>query len=78
MLKNLKAEMARKNVKGKDLALLLGCRVATVYDKMNGHYGFSFYEALAIKNHFFPEYDLEYLFHQEQEAEELKQLNATT
>ena len=62
MLLNLRAEMARSNVKPKDIASLLKVRVATVYDKLNGHYSFSFNEALAIKRHFFPEYDLEYLF----------------
>ncbi|MEW4290073.1 helix-turn-helix transcriptional regulator [Rossellomorea marisflavi] len=74
MLNNLKAEMARKNIKGKDVAQFLGVRQATIYDKLNGHYGFSFYEALAIKNCFFPEYDLEYLFKQDNEVRE----NATT
>lgn len=69
MLSNLKAEMARKNIKGKDFALLLGVRDATIYDKMNGHYGFTFYEALEIKKNFFPEYDLEYLFSPEQKEE---------
>lgn len=68
LLSNLKAEMARKNIKGKDIALFLGVRDATVYDKMNGHYGFTFYEALAIKHRFFPEYDLEYLFNKETEV----------
>lgn len=62
MLRNLRAEMARSNVKPKDIAGLLNVRVATVYDKLNGHYCFSFNEALSIKRHFFPEHDLEYLF----------------
>lgn len=62
MLRNLKAEMARAEVKGKDIAEFLNVRDATVYDKLNGHYAFSFNEALAIKKRFFPEHDLEYLF----------------
>ncbi|MFZ0578388.1 MAG: XRE family transcriptional regulator [Psychrobacillus psychrotolerans] len=62
MLRNLKAEMARADVKGKDIAEFLKVRDATVYDKLNGHYAFSFNEALAIKRRFFPESELEYLF----------------
>lgn len=67
MLRNLKAEMARKNVKGKDIANVLGLRVATVYDKINGHSNFTFNEAQQIKRRFFPEYDIEYLFCSEED-----------
>jgi plasmid maintenance system antidote protein VapI len=62
LLRNLRAEMVRSDVKPKDIATLLGVRDATVYDKLNGHYSFSFNEALSIKRHFFPDHDLEYLF----------------
>lgn len=62
MLRNLKAEMAREGVRPKDLAELLEVRVATIYDKLNGHYDFTLNEALKIKNHFFPQHSLEYLF----------------
>lgn len=62
MLMNLRGEMARQGIKGKDLADLLDVRLPTIYDKMNGKYGFTFDEALKIKNHFFPESNLEYLF----------------
>lgn len=62
MLRNLKAEMARFGIKAKDIARFLNVRDATVYDKLNGHYVFSFNEALAIKKQFFPKHDLEYLF----------------
>lgn len=62
MLNNLKAEMVRHGVKAKDISDLLHVRLATVYDKLNGHYEFTFNEALKIKHNFFPNYDLEYLF----------------
>lgn len=62
MLRNLKAEMVRNNVKIKEIATFLGVRDATIYDKVNGHYSFTFNEAVAIKCRFFPEYDIEYLF----------------
>lgn len=57
--------MARKGVKPKDLAKHLGVRRATIYDKLNGRYDFSFTEALSIKSHFFKEHELEYLFNKE-------------
>ncbi|WP_354327250.1 hypothetical protein [Sporolactobacillus kofuensis] len=41
---------------------MLGVRQATISDKLNGHYDFSFNDALKIKRHFFPDLDLEYLF----------------
>lgn len=66
LFKNLKAEMVRHNVKPKDIAELLQVRQATVYDKLNGHYDFSFNEALTIKRMFFPNYDLEYLFERQE------------
>lgn len=68
MLRNLRAEMARDSIKAKDLAKLLDVRIATIYDKLNGHYDFSLNEALKIKRHFFPNKDFEYLFKREEKV----------
>lgn len=62
MLRNLRAEMTRHNIKPKDLANLLDVRVATIYDKLNGRYDFSFNDARKIKEKFFPNENIEYLF----------------
>lgn len=62
MLRNLKAEMVRQNIKPKDLAAFLNVRIATIYDKLNGHYDFSLNEAVRIKREFFPGYEIEFLF----------------
>lgn len=62
MLMNLRAEMARRGIKPKHLAQLLELRLATIYDKLNGKYSFTFDEALAIKNEFFPDSNIEFLF----------------
>jgi DNA-binding XRE family transcriptional regulator len=67
LLKNLRAEMVRINVKPADIAELLGVRYATVIDKLNGRYGFSFKEARKIKCHFFPDMDIEYLFESDED-----------
>ncbi len=64
MYKRLIQAMKSKNVTTTQIANLLGCRIATVSDKINGSVecGFSFSEASKIKKVFFPEYDIEYLF----------------
>lgn len=62
MYRNLEAEIARKGIHKKDIADVWGCRVATVYDKLNGKYPIKLDEAMALKKEFFPEMEIEYLF----------------
>jgi len=62
MYKNLEAEMVRKGITRKDLAALLKVRYATISLKLNGKSKLYYDEALKIKEAFFPEYDVEYLF----------------
>lgn len=62
MFKNLKAEMGRNSIKAKDLARALNVREATISFKMNGKSDFTFSEAKQIKETFFPNLDIEYLF----------------
>lgn len=63
MYPNLNAELARKNIKRVDIAndLFYG-RTATVSDKLNGKYPLLLSEALMIKNKYFPDLELGYLF----------------
>lgn len=68
MLMNLRAEMARRGVKPKHLALLLELRLATIYDKLNGKYAFTFDEALMIKNEYFPDSNIEFLFESSEQS----------
>lgn len=72
MLRNLKAEMARRDVKPKQLADLLNVRKATIYDKLNGKYDFTFSEALEIKETFFPDDNLEFLFKNYKQIERIE------
>lgn len=51
-----------------DIADLLEVRYQTVADKINGISDFKFGEALLIKNEFFPEYEIEYLFSREKQS----------
>ena len=62
MYKNLHFAMKQKNITTTQLAELLGVRIATVSDKINGKSRFYVEEALRIKKVFFPEYEIEYLF----------------
>lgn len=59
---NLRAEMARHNVEIGHLAELLNLRRGAVGNKINGRSRFFYDEAVIIKNHFFPNCELEYLF----------------
>lgn len=67
MLKNFNDIRKEKRVSLVDLADLLEVRYQTVADKINGVSDFKFGEALLIKNEYFPEYDIEYLFEKEKE-----------
>lgn len=62
MLTNLENARKYKDITLKQIADLLGVRIATVSDKINGKSNFTFDEALKIEKVFFPEYTLEYLF----------------
>lgn len=62
MYKNLKAEMARSSILGKDIAKALGTRQATISSRLTGKTEFSYREAKKIKDIFFPHIELEYLF----------------
>ena len=56
--------MKKKKITFGQIAELLECQLATVSDKAQGKYvnGFYFEEAERIKNVFFKEYDIEWLF----------------
>lgn len=62
MYPNLDAEMARKGIKRKDLANLFSGRIPTVSDKLNGKFPLLLEEAERIRNEFFPDLTLDYLF----------------
>lgn len=62
MYRNLFNAMKQKNITSTQIAELLGVRLATVSDKINGKSRFYFEEAMKIKKVFFPEFEIEYLF----------------
>lgn len=70
MLNNLRAEMARYGISTVDIAKVTGKTERSIRDKLIGKTQFSIPDAMAVRDHFFPEMSLEYLFNQgiEQDA----------
>lgn len=62
MYPNLEAEFKRQNIKREDIATLLGINLSTVPDKLNSENRLKLCEAIKIKNAWFPNLSLDYLF----------------
>lgn len=62
---NLKAEMARKNISVEEIASTLKLHRNTVSLKINGKTQFTIEETFLIKEKFFPDCDLKFLFERE-------------
>lgn len=72
MFPNLRAEMARKRITGKDIAKnCLGVRLSTLSAKMHGKSDFTFREAIAIKQYLGVDTPLEELFCKEDQVTEV-------
>lgn len=67
MFQNLKAEMARRNLKAKDIAAAIGVETTSVYQILNGDRKLSIARAFAIKKALFPDLPMEYLFAEDDE-----------
>ena len=66
MLPNLEAEIARNNIKKKAIADALDISERSLRGKLRGESSFTFPQATAIRDTFFPDKELEYLFKQTQ------------
>ena len=62
MYANLEAEMTRVGIKNEDIAKVIKRDERTVRNKRAGVTAFTLDETLAIRDKFFPELSLEYLF----------------
>lgn len=65
---NLKGEMAKKSIKVEDIAKVLQIHRNSASNKINGDTSFSIDEAVKVKEAFFPELSLKFLF-EKKEAE---------
>lgn len=70
MYPNLRAEMARKGLTGKELAKVAGMTNATFSQKCNGKYSFTLDESKAIKEALQTDLPIEELFERKPEENE--------
>lgn len=70
MFKNLRAEMARKEITISDMAAKLGITRDTLGYKLSGKRMINLNEALSIAKEFFPECDVYYLFEELAESKQ--------
>ncbi len=59
---NLKGEMAKRNIKVEDIANALNIHRNSASNKINGDTSFSIEEAVKVKETYFPDLSLKYLF----------------
>ena len=69
MRKNFEKIRKEKGVSLVDIADLLNIKTQTVREKIDGKSDFKFGEALLIKNAFFKEYDMTFLFSNEESSD---------
>lgn len=62
---NLKAEMARKGITGESISQFLKIHRNSFYNKISGDSNFSVDEAIKIREKFFPDTGMGYLFKRE-------------
>ena len=66
MFPNLRAEMARKGLSVNEIASRIGCTSKTFRNKLSGKSEFTRAEVFKIRNEFFPNLSIEYLFQNDQ------------
>ncbi|HEY2419885.1 MAG TPA: XRE family transcriptional regulator [Neobacillus sp.] len=67
MFPNLKAEMARKNIDGVDISVLIECTPKTFSSKLTGKTEFTRSEIFKIQKEIFPNFTVEYLFSEDEQ-----------
>lgn len=70
MYKNLLAEMARRGINNIQIAKAIGINPSTLSAKLNSYDRLKLCEAEKIKNTFFPDMSIEYLFATEPTTED--------
>lgn len=65
---NIKGEMAKRNIKVEDVANVLNIHRNSASNKINGDTSFSIEEAVKVKDTYFPDLSLKYLFEKAEEG----------
>lgn len=68
MCRNLLAEMVRKEIEPEDIMKVIGISRRTWHNKSRGLTQFTVKEAMSIRDTYFPECSIEYLFDRAAEA----------
>lgn len=66
----LRAEMARRGLKGRDIAEALQISSKSAYNKINGITEFTLKETIAIRDKFFPGMTIDFLFNSDDAGNE--------
>ena len=69
-LNNLEAEMKRAGIGRKDIAEAIGASYRTIHSKFNGESQWQYAECVTIRDKFFPDMELAYLFPYTQQSDE--------
>lgn len=62
MYRNLLAEMVRSGITRKEISEKIKCNYGSITDKLNGKRSFTLDEACGIRENFFPNLSMDYLF----------------
>jgi hypothetical protein len=65
---NLRAEMARVNITGRDIAKVLNIAESSAYNKLNGSTEFTLREIVVIRNAYFPTMTIDELFESDKQV----------
>lgn len=68
---NLESAMQRSGIRKSDLSMLLNCDPKSLWNKLNGRSEFTINEAFLIRDTYFPNLSIEYLFRRKQDGERL-------
>lgn len=61
-VENLEAEMKRKKISRQDIARILGLSYRTIHSRFNGESEWGYSECVLIRDTYFPDMELSYLF----------------
>lgn len=69
-VENLEAEMKRKKISRSDIAFLLGLSYRTIHSRFNGESEWGYSECVKVRDTYFPDKTLDYLFATEEDPAE--------
>lgn len=69
-VENLEAEMKKKKISRSDIASLLGLSYRTIHSRFNGESEWGYSECVKVRDTYFPDKTLDYLFATEEDPAE--------